>query len=415
MHHHDATALLEQASRAVLGAPFRANALAHALALAHAPEADDSSDAIVLETRASEGCSVCARALVNAREMAVELTRALAPATPRDRTREAVLERARHHLAARRNTAPKGLPASKERAADPSAAVAHKHIAHPAEHERTAEIDRLRAHEQRPAEGTQRMLSQLARFLDFKIFFVSIVRGERVGYRAQRGLPDNLHVFRELRRELSYCTHCVSAGAPFIIENAFAEPFFRNGKGATRFGIGAYAGVPLRTARGIVIGTLCALDFAARAVCPETIPLLEAFARRAVAEIERERTPELHHAVLRATSPRGDVYSPSFFRDLIAAEHARPSAHGASALVTARIAGSSNASVLLNCIDEDETTGQLDESSFGILLPGAGVAAATERLERLRRMAPGHTLGFALASSSPHTSAEWVSQALRQR
>jgi GAF domain-containing protein len=58
-----------------------------------------------------------------------------------------------------------------------------------------------------------------------------------------------------------------------------------------RDGIRAYAGVPLRTSRGIVVGTVCAMDFTPRPIGPAVVRTLERFAALIAAEIERGRRP----------------------------------------------------------------------------------------------------------------------------
>lgn len=398
MHHHDLGTRLGEASCAL------------------SAWSDGSGDVTALEAHASEGCSICARALVNTRDLAVSIALAEAPARPPPRARAALLDRTRNLLAARKNPQEYGTADSPPRAAfsgsprvlDPSAAVAHRHLAHPSEPARIREIDALRALEQRPGEGTERLLAQLARFVDFPVLFVSIVRGDRAIYRAQRGLPASLRAFRELRREMSYCTHTVSGEAPLVVENARVEPFFRGNRAVTRFGVTAYAGVPLRTAAGIVVGTLCGLAFEPRPITPGTVAVLEIFARRAVAEIERERTPALLASLLEATSDRGDLHAERFFHDLVAAQHGRDLQEGRpSALLTIRTA----AERLLDGIDEHETAGRLAPGVLGLLLPSAGGKEAAQRLARLRDAGiPG--AAHAAMSSDTARPSDWIARAV---
>ncbi len=372
---------------------------------------EGSPEAAELEQHASKGCSVCARALVNARETTVDLALAeTTPVPPREGGKRALLDRVRGKLGARRTTFLFQAGTVKARVLDPSAVVAHKHLVDPADRARVAEIDALRAAEPRPGDGSVRMLSQLARFLDFSVFFVSIVRGERATYRAQRGLPETLSVFRELRREMSYCTHCISGEAPLLVENALVEPFFRGNKAATRFGVAAYAGVPLRMTSGIVIGTLCALDFAPRAIPAGTLGLIEVFARRAVALIEQERTPSLLAEVLEATSDHADLHAAPHFRDLVDAGRAI-SPGGGCALVTVRTKADPRA--ILGWIDEHETAGRLDEGTFGVLLPNIGEDAAAQRAERLRAAAGDAEVRCSVAPPPSFTTADWITSALR--
>lgn len=409
---------------------------------AQATWSTEGRDVAAMERHATEGCSVCARALVNGREMAVLLATSAAESLPIDASRspphdlsrsarrgmlpEALRGRLRATMESRReaardvsrsrshvgsegpgNAAGKGAP----RILDPSATVAHRHILLPGEAARVREIDELLGTEPRPGEGSDRLLAQVARFVDFEILFVSIVRAERAVARVQRGLDERMASFRELRREMSYCTHCVSGEAPLVIENALAEPFFRGNKAATRFGIAAYVGVPLRSARGIVLGALCALSSRPRAIAPELVGVLEVFARRAVAEIERERTPELLRAIVERSSERADVYAEGFFRDLVAAEHARSASAERSALLAVRAARAEETEAVLGGLDEGETAGRLGASVVGVLLPGVGGEAATARLARLREAAGASVIGVAMAGDRAGAAGGWIARA----
>ncbi len=412
---------------------------------------DLSLDLRSMEEGASAGCSVCARELVNGRELSVLLAEGLltSPRPPRDAPPSlsepfekkglALPERLRRSLAERRS---KGSlrapdrnvgalpPSAVPRVLDPSAVVAHKHIGLAIEAERTQEIDELEATVERPNESSRRMLAALAGYFDFDLYFVSIVRKERATYRVQRGLDDTMAAFRELRREMSYCTHCVSAGLPFIVENALAEPFFRGNRAATRFGIAAYVGVPLRTSKGILVGTLCALSTRPRLISAESVAVLSVFGRWAIAEIERERSPGLLASVLEASSQHADILTERFFQKLLCADVARNKAprdleaqprfsnlanaskkEALSALIVMQTGSIESA---LSVLREGEAAGRIGPDTFGILLPNAGESGGQKRITEILEIAKTHGLalahvGAAVACESPE---QWVSAAM---
>ena len=246
-------------------------------------------DVLALEEHAAAGCSLCARALVNAREALLDLAVAAGASAPAPELRDRV-------LASARATAPRpteGAPPRRNThepagsAQDPSARVAHAHLAGPDEAARIAEVDRIGGWEPRPGDELETILEEAQRALGFPVLFVSILRGERVGYRAQRGLPPALAAQRDMRREATFCTHCVAGDRPLIVRDAAGEAFFRNSKMLTRFGVRAYVGVPLRTLRGVTVGTLCALDFAPRDIGANEVGALERVAPRVAAAIDR--------------------------------------------------------------------------------------------------------------------------------
>ncbi|MFO0591219.1 MAG: GAF domain-containing protein [Polyangiaceae bacterium] len=402
--------------------------------------APGSAEIAAIEEHAARGCSVCARALVNAREAAVDLALAGPPSRPSTAARAALLNRTGAVMKSRGPVDNPDLTSrisvdarGKTRVLDVSAALAVKHRQDPTDAERIVEIDALRAAEPRPGEGSERLLSQLARFLDFTVFFVSIVRGERVTYRVQRGLPEAMRGFRDLRREMSFCTHAVSGGAPLLVENAQNEPFFRGNRAATQLGVAAYAGAPLRTSKGIVIGTLCALDFTPRPVPPATSALIDVFARRAAAEIERAGRPDAASAaneaipgILERSSERADLHAAPFFRDLLAAElwrspsrwsaDASPSRAGSVLLtvrVPERLSVDERTSAVLALLDEEETAGRIDAVTFGILLPRIDPEGVTARVARLRAGRRDVVVRFAFAPAGASTTPSWIAAATR--
>jgi GAF domain-containing protein len=204
--------------------------------------------------------------------------------------------------------------------------------------------------------------------------------------------------FRELRREMSYCTHTVSGEGPLVVENALEEPFFRGNKAVTRFGMASYVGVPLRTTTGMIVGTLCALSATPHAVAPETVALMEVLARRALAEIERERTPALLRDLVEVSSGSADVYSEAFFRDLVAAERARTSSARSSWLITMR---AESAMIVLDWIEAHETAGRIATTDFGLLLPGVSAEAAAARVARLPAIAAARAVPLASTQARP--------------
>lgn len=255
-------------------------------------DGDEESEPLLsaVTSFASKGCSACARALVNAREISVDLAMAPTPVPPSSHVRQRVLARMRL------DRPPPAAPPAPRRILDPAASVAHLHIAGPAESARTAEIDALGARDSSESDACPRLLEELEALIDFPIVIISLLRAEVATYRVQRGLPPQLADFRVLRREMSYCTHCVSTEAPFVVPNAAAEAFFRGSKMVTRFGVNAYVGVPLRSSRGVIIGTICGLDFKPRRIPRSTVAIMEHYTIPVIREIEAHGGGDRVHA-----------------------------------------------------------------------------------------------------------------------
>lgn len=400
MDHHDLHPHLDAIAARVL--PFGADPLG----------ASSGADAELDEVNAhaASGCTPCARALVNAREVAVDLALAQPVARPSGDLAARVLGSARRA----RVTAPPAVPDAKStRVLDASMTIAHLHIGAPGDAERTREGDELAAATPTDDDATPRVLAQVGRIIGFPLLFVSVVRGERVGYRVQLGLdPAEAH-WRDLRREVTYCTHCVSSGEPFIVQNAGTEPFFRGSKMVTRHRVYAYAGVPIRTSRGIILGTLCALDYAPHAMGPEVVRTLRHFSRVVLAEVERPRLPALREALIEPVSAKIALYREAWFTELLDVELDHVRRGRASTLVCARGPG---AAALATLARDDEPVGRLADDAVGLLLTGTGVQDAGERVAALRSGLAASGLASCELTITPaapdFTGAAWRARAL---
>jgi hypothetical protein len=392
----------------------------HAFGVGAASAASDNSDPdlLLMEEHASIGCSLCARALVNARDIAVDIAAFTAPRAPSPLLREKVLQRTRlSDVLAPPLSPAAALPGLMKDAhiIDPSGAVAHMHIGGQGEPARKRELEELEAHagqggHEASDKALARVLAQVERLLGFSLFFVSIIHGERVGYRVQRGLPSDVPALHSMRREMTFCTHCVDAEAPLVVQNAGREPFFRGNPAVRRHRIRAYVGVPLRTSKGIIVGTLCALDYKPRSIPPELVRVLELFAKRVAAELERGRDPSQLSAFV-CDLPGGRIYRSGFFEELLAIELTRSASEGrSSALITV----SGVPFTLEGAADEGEVAGEMGAGVMGLLLSGATAEQAEARRAALSKAFEGSiAVRFALAGGSMKTPADWIAAASR--
>lgn len=130
-------------------------------------------------------------------------------------------------------------------------------------------------------------LAQMAAHLcDTPIALVSLVDENRQWFKARVGLATP-----ETPRDISFCGHVVHSGSSLVIGDALEDERFADnplvtGAPDVRF----YAGAPLRTREGHVLGTLCAIDARARDITEEQIAQLESLARIATALLESYRT-----------------------------------------------------------------------------------------------------------------------------
>lgn len=358
-----------------------------------AEESASSVDLRRLEAEASSGCSICARALVNAREAAVDLALTLPPAVPGATLRDRILADGKAKRSPS-NRPPR--PEDEGPKADSSTTVARMHVGGAEESSRRAELERL-AQSFVDRTGAQRILDQAHALIGFTTMFVGIMSGDKVENRVRAGVPPEMEeMLRVVPRDTTFCTHCVNGETPLVVENARREPFFRGGAMVMHMGVGAYLGVPLRTHRGVIIGTLCALDRSERRVSPDDVRAMEIIAEAVVAVLERFEHPTLLEDLLECTVPGREVYGQRWFDSLLGVELARAARGRASALLTVR---GPSAHDVGGVAAPTEIVGRIDADTIGVLLSGVSTEAAAEHAARYQAALPGAEIRVATADA----------------
>ena len=120
------------------------------------------------------------------------------------------------------------------------------------------------------------------------IALVSIVDAERQVWPGACGLPDDLNSARESSREMSICGHVVAGNEILVIEDVCKDPRFANNPFLLEKGIRFYAGAPLRTSSGFVLGSLCVIDTKPRTFNTKDRKLLQVIADELVAKVEAQ-------------------------------------------------------------------------------------------------------------------------------
>ena len=114
-------------------------------------------------------------------------------------------------------------------------------------------------------ERFDRITRVAAALFDVPIALVSLVDADRNWVKSCVGLTD-----REFPLSTSFCAVAIQAPEPLVVPDTRADPRFANF--ATVAGdphLHFYAGVPVRTAKGVPIGTLCIADYRPRTLSPE--------------------------------------------------------------------------------------------------------------------------------------------------
>jgi EAL domain-containing protein (putative c-di-GMP-specific phosphodiesterase class I) len=117
------------------------------------------------------------------------------------------------------------------------------------------------------------------------IALVSLVDANRQWFKAKVGLT-----ISETARDVAFCAHAIESTDTLVIPDALEDERFLHNPLVTegpRFRF--YAGAPLVTSEGEVLGTLCVLDYVPRELTAEQRDALRILSRHAMAQLELRR------------------------------------------------------------------------------------------------------------------------------
>lgn len=134
-----------------------------------------------------------------------------------------------------------------------------------------------------PPDGVfDRITALAAKRFGVPISIVSIVDHDRIWFKSHHGLDVS-----EIPRDPGLCASAILSNDPHILPDASVDPrSLANPLVAGDFGLRFYAGVPLRTADGHNLGTLCVIDKVARPVDQDQIDDLKDLAALVVDQME---------------------------------------------------------------------------------------------------------------------------------
>lgn len=132
--------------------------------------------------------------------------------------------------------------------------------------------------------------AQAAARLGLPVSLISVVLDEALhvaGFHGPGGLW--LDETRGHPVEWSFCATSVRTREAFVVENAQTHPYHRTNPLVTQDGVRCYAGVPLISSRGYVLGNLCVVGLEERPFSEDDVAVLRALADEAVRRIEQRR------------------------------------------------------------------------------------------------------------------------------
>ena len=136
-------------------------------------------------------------------------------------------------------------------------------------------------------EAFDRLTRLAIRALRVPIVLVSLVEADRQVFAGCLGLPEPWASWRQTPLSYSLCQHVVTSGEPLLVADARTHPLLRDSQAVTELGVVAYAGVPLISSEGHVLGAFCGLDTRPRPWAAEDVATLHDLAAVAMVELDR--------------------------------------------------------------------------------------------------------------------------------
>jgi eukaryotic-like serine/threonine-protein kinase len=134
-----------------------------------------------------------------------------------------------------------------------------------------------------PPDGAfDRITALTARLFRVPVAIVSVVDHDRIWFKSHHGVD-----VQQIDRDPGLCASAILQDDVWIVENAPKDPrTLANPLVAGEFGLGFYAGAPLRTRDGYNLGTLCVLDHEPRTVTAEEARTLQDLAAVVMDDLE---------------------------------------------------------------------------------------------------------------------------------
>jgi signal transduction histidine kinase len=162
-----------------------------------------------------------------------------------------------------------------------------------------------------PEEVFDRMTRLAATIMGVPASFISLVEEDRDFYKSQFGMPEPVASERQLAGR-TFCHYTLHSDVPLALDDVIGLAVFEDVPTVRRFGIRSYLGVPLRTAEGHNIGSLCAIDVKPHHWSEQDVNVLSELAHSAMREIELRRALR----DLRAADQRKDLFVATMAHEL---------------------------------------------------------------------------------------------------
>lgn len=144
--------------------------------------------------------------------------------------------------------------------------------------------------------GAEEPFDRLARLaasvLNTPFAFVTIVDERRSFWKSCIGVSATDLADRQNLVEESFCQYVIGSRRPLVVGDVTDDPGTRDNPSIQSMGVRAWAGFPLQTERGEVLGTFCVVDTKPRTWTEQDLSVLETLAHAAAGEIALRASAE---------------------------------------------------------------------------------------------------------------------------
>jgi PAS domain S-box-containing protein len=134
------------------------------------------------------------------------------------------------------------------------------------------------------------LITLAAQLADVPVALITLLDKDRQWFLAKKGLS-----LSETGREMAFCAHTILNTSPLVVPDARLDDRFSKNPLVTGHPyVVFYAGAPLVTSEGFVLGTMCLLDTEPRTLTDEQFFGLEVLARQVMQQLELRRNLKKH-------------------------------------------------------------------------------------------------------------------------
>ncbi len=149
------------------------------------------------------------------------------------------------------------------------------------EEERQASLDSLQILDTPAEDRFDRITRLTTRIFGVPISLVTLVDRDRQWFKSEQGMG-----LSETSREISFCAHAINDEEILVVPDTLEDERFRDNPMVTGVpGIRFYAGHPLRSPEGHLVGTLCAMDRRPREMTPDELEIFRDLAALVESEL----------------------------------------------------------------------------------------------------------------------------------